>query len=72
MKNEIATPSGLAMTTCDVKIFNTFVLICESPGLTIQTLSSVMVTSGLLISVLGIGLIFFTAVIDHLFEDFIF
>jgi hypothetical protein len=26
MKNEIATPFGLAMTLCDVKIFNAFVL----------------------------------------------
>ncbi len=27
MKNEIATPFGLAMTTDDVKIFNAFVLL---------------------------------------------
>ena len=27
VKNEIATPFGLAMTTCDVKIFNAFVLV---------------------------------------------
>ena len=26
MENEIATPFGLAMTTCDIKIFNAFVL----------------------------------------------
>ena len=26
MKNEIAAPFGLAMTPCDVKIFNAFVL----------------------------------------------
>jgi len=29
MKNEIATPFGLAKTTCDVKIFNTSVLILQ-------------------------------------------
>jgi len=27
MNNEIATPCGLAMTRCGVKIFNAFVLI---------------------------------------------
>jgi hypothetical protein len=27
MENEIATPFGLAMTTCGVKIFNAFVLV---------------------------------------------
>ena len=28
LKNEIATPFGLAMTKCGVKIFNAFVLVC--------------------------------------------
>ena len=27
MKNEIAAPFGLAMTPCDVEIFNAFVLV---------------------------------------------
>ena len=27
LKNEIATPFGLAMTTCGIKIFNAFVLV---------------------------------------------
>lgn len=31
MKNEIAAPLGLAMTTCDVKIFNAFVLDTGPP-----------------------------------------
>jgi len=29
VETEIATPFGLAMTTCAVKIFNAFVLMCE-------------------------------------------
>jgi hypothetical protein len=33
MKNGIATPFGLAMTTCDVKIFSAFVLVRKfDPG----------------------------------------
>ena len=32
MINEIATPFGLAMTTCGVKIFNTFVIVYYSIG----------------------------------------
>jgi hypothetical protein len=40
MKNEIATPFGLAMTTDDVKIFNAFLLDSEKVRILITTTGS--------------------------------
>ena len=45
MKNEIAAPFGLAMTPCDVKIFNAFVLDAKKAFALLNALSMICCTN---------------------------